>query len=454
MAKPIISIIIRTKNEEKLIRECLVSVFNQDFKDFEVILVDSGSTDKTLEIAKQFPVKIIQYQHNDSGFKPGKALNLGIQNSSGKYIVMLSAHCIPENNHWLEELLEEIEPEEVAGVYGRQKATAETNNIDKLDLLLFFGHDRLVQKKESFFYFHNANSMIKKSVWEEVPFDEEIRHYEKIPWARKIINKGYTFIYTPKACVSHWHGIHQHTIDPERAKERAGRIVEILEKEFKEKKIAGIIPAKGQVKYLGGRPLIEYTILRALGSKCLNLVAVTTDNAEIADIARNLGVQNIFIYPPELIDEHVEIKEVLKYAVSEFEKMKIIPDIIAYISPTYPFRPKGLIDEVIKKLMNGGYDSVLPVLPEYRSSWILEKGKIKRLDQGFVPSKFKEPLYTGLSGLVSVSYVDIIKKSHDRSGEKVGMVELDNLLCSIDIGKAEGDKIAELLIKDWWEKNQ
>jgi len=449
-----VSIIIRTKNEEKLIEQCLASVFNQDFKDFEVVIVDSGSTDRTLEIAKNFPVKIVEY-HHDGNFKPGKALNLGIQNSSGKYIVMLSAHCIPENGRWLGELLEYMGPEDVAGVYGNQKATQETDNIDKLDLLLFFGPEKRIQKKESFFYFHNANSIIKRSVWQEIPFDEEIRHYEKIPWARKVINKGYTLIYTPKAAVSHWHGIHQHTMDAQRASERAARIVGILENDFREKKVAGVIPVKGEIEYLGGRPLIEYTILRALGSSSLNLVAVTTDNPEIADIARNLGVKFIFIYPPELTEEHVEIGDILKYAILQFEKMGIAPDVIAYISPTYPFRPKGFIDETIKKLLNESYDSVLPVLPEYRACFIKEDGKVKRLDRGYIPSKFKDPLYLGLSGLITATFVDVIKNAQqDRLGQKVGMIEIDDLLYYLDIGKAKGKEVAELLIKDWWQNNQ
>ncbi|MEK9135213.1 MAG: glycosyltransferase family 2 protein [Patescibacteria group bacterium] len=443
----IASIIIRTKNEEKLLGQCLTAVFNQNFKDFEVIIVDSGSTDKTLEIAGQFPVKIVKYNHGQDTFKPGKALNLGIQNSSGKYIVMLSAHCIPENNQWLEELLEDMGPEEVAGVYGNQKSTADTDNIDKLDLLLFFGPEKRIQKKGSFFYFHNANSVIRRSVWEEVQFDETIRHYEKIPWARKVINKGYVLTYTPKAAVSHWHGIHQHTMDAQRAQERAGRIVGILENGFKEKKVAGIIPAKGKIEYLGGKPLIEYTILQALSSKCLNFVAVTTDNPEIADIARNLGVQHIFIYPPELTEERVEIGDVLKYAISQFEKMEIALDIVAYISPTYPFRPNGLIDEAIGKLINGGYDSVLPVLPEYRACFIKEEGRLKRLDAGYAPSKFKNPILMGLSGLVTVSYCEAVKNGKDRLGKKIGTIEINNLLHYIDVGKAKAKEIAEILIK-------
>lgn len=283
-------------------------------------------------------------------------------------------------------------------------------------------------------------------------------HIENLIWGKEAIKQGYKIIYSPDASVYHHHGIH-HNADPKRCRE----VVEILEKlepsknkkgvGIHQSKVAGVIPFKGKVEYLGGKPLIEYTIKRAFESKYLNLIAVTTDNPKIADIARNLGIHFIFIYPPELTDEHVEIKEILKYAISEFEKMEIIPDIITYLSPTYPFRPKGLIDGVIDKLMNGGYDSVLPVMPEYRLCWTTEEGKLKRIDKGFIPSKFKEPIYIGTSGLGAASYVDVIRRGQDRLGERIGTVELDNLLYSIDVGKLKGKEIAESLIKNWWSEN-
>lgn len=449
-----ISIIIRTKNEERWIRSCLASVFNQDFKDFEVIIVDDGSQDRTIDKAKQFPVRVVNYSGD---FRPGKAINLGIRNSSGKYIVCLSGHSIPVNSQWLGNLVKEIEPQDVAGVYGRQEPLHFSSDLDKRDLLYIFGLEKKIQAKDSFF--HNANSIIKREVWEKIPFSEEIEHIEDRIWAKEVLKQGYKIVYAPSASVYHYHGIYQNA-NPERASE----IVEIIEKiepknhnqgvDISRLKVAGIIPAKGNVQYLGGRPLVEYAVKRAFQSKYLNLVAVTTDNPEIADIARNLGVHFVFIYPQELTEEHVEIREVLKFVISEFEKMEIIPDIISYISPTYPFRPKGLIDEVIDKLMNGGYDSVLPVLPEYRACFIREEDKFKRLDKGFIPSKFKEPIYTGLSGLCTASYVDIIKKGQDRLGERLGIIEIDNLLYYIDVGKAKSKEIAEALIKDWWSKNQ
>jgi len=90
---PKISIIIRTKNEEDWISHCLEMIFKQDVQDFEVILVDNNSSDNTVQIAQRYPLaKII----NIKNFLPGLALNMGIRESKGEYIVCLSAHCIPK----------------------------------------------------------------------------------------------------------------------------------------------------------------------------------------------------------------------------------------------------------------------------------------------------------------------------------------------------------------------
>ena len=143
----------------------------------------------------------------------------------------------------------------------------------------------------------------------------------------------------------------------------------------------------------------------------------------------------------------MEIGEVLKYAISQFERMAIIPDAVAYISPTYPFRPRGLIDEAVAKLLDGNYDSVLPVLPDYRACFVKEGEGLKRLDQGYIPSKFKSPLYMGLSGLVTVTCCNVVKNEKDRLGKKIGIIEIDDLLYYIDVGKSRAKEIAEILIK-------
>ena len=147
---PEVSIIIRTKNEERWISHCLSMVFNQDFKDFEVILVDNASTDYTVEVAKRYPLARVV---NIDKFLPGLALNEGIRASSGRIIVCLSGHCVPKATDWLSTLLANFTNDPaLAGVYGRQLPVSFTDPIDKRDMLIVFGQDRRVQVKDYFFH--------------------------------------------------------------------------------------------------------------------------------------------------------------------------------------------------------------------------------------------------------------------------------------------------------------
>ena len=160
--KNLVSIIIRTKNEEKWIVSCLNSIFQQNYKKLEIIIVDNYSHDKTVNLAKKFNVKIIKIKK----FLPGKALNKGIIKSSGEYIVCLSAHCIPKNDFWLIKLIQNLQNKKVGGVYGRQEPLPYSSSYDKRDLLNLFGLDKKIQIKDPFF--HNANSAFKKKNLDQI----------------------------------------------------------------------------------------------------------------------------------------------------------------------------------------------------------------------------------------------------------------------------------------------
>ena len=94
------SIIIRTKNEERYLEHVLLMLKKQTYKNFETVIVDDNSTDKTLEIAKKYNCKIVKIP--EGKFNYPYACNFGIRESIGEYIVFISGHSIPINTKWLE----------------------------------------------------------------------------------------------------------------------------------------------------------------------------------------------------------------------------------------------------------------------------------------------------------------------------------------------------------------
>ncbi|MCQ9207377.1 MAG: glycosyltransferase family 2 protein [Omnitrophica bacterium] len=452
---PNVSIIIRTKNEERWISRCLEGVFNQNYKDFEVIIVDNESSDKTLKKAKQFSIaKALTL----SDFFPGKAINMGIKASSGgACIVCLSGHCIPTNERWLRNLLENFSGDnsaKIAGVYGRQQPMHFSSDADKRDLAYVFGADRKIQKKDSFF--HNANSIIRREVWDKIPFDEGVTNIEDRVWAKAVLEKGYRIIYEPKASVYHYHGIHQNG-----DAERCGNVVRVLENlhsdygyksiEIDKLNVTAIIPIKGEVKRLAGKPLLAYTIQRAMESRYVKKVIVSTDNPEFARIAKSLGAEAPFLRESTFSGECIDLNQVFQYSLDKIEKLGIFPDLIVSLESTFPFRPRGLIDKMIEQLTEGGFDSVVAARLENKAIWKDNGERIVQLDEGLTPRQFKDPTFVELRGVASVTHPEFLRKGR-LLGEKIGIYELKDPCSRFEVRSDEEFKLASLLIEKWFKK--
>jgi len=440
-----ISLIIRTKNEERWIAACLKAVFSQSIDDFEVILVDNQSTDRTVEKASQFSIAKVL---NCDEFRPGQALNQGIRASRGEYIVCLSGHCVPVNDQWLARLVENFAAADVAGVYGRQEPLSFTPDADKRDLSIIFGLDKRVQRKDSFF--HNANSMIRRDIWEQVPFDERLSNIEDRVWAHKVLQLGYTLVYEPEASVFHYHGIH-HDGDVR----RCFNVVRILEEvtgvaqtkpavTFEELNIVAVIPVRGVPKDLGGVPLIKYTIDAALDSKFISRVIVSTDNAEVAQLAVKLGAEAPFLRDTALSKDFIDLDKVYQYSLNRIEEMEIFPDLVVALEITFPFRPPAIIDDMIVRLVENGFDTVLPAKSEHRSIWREEDGAIRRLTSGDVPRDFKERILVGLKGIGCVTHPEFIREG-TVVGANVGLCELHSPYAPIEVRSDEDYVLASLL---------
>ena len=201
-----VSIVIRTLNESKYLGSLLDAIQNQTYKNVELIVVDSGSTDSTLSIASKKCQKVLEIETDDFTF--GYAINYGIKHSTGELICILSAHTLPENDHWLEELVSGFTDTssygQIALSYGKQIGSEQSNFSEEQDYSRLFNDREAIQEKPNYFC-NNANSMIRRELWVEHPFDEALTGLEDMEWSKYWLDEGYQIIYKPKAAIVHFH---------------------------------------------------------------------------------------------------------------------------------------------------------------------------------------------------------------------------------------------------------
>lgn len=202
MSSPRASVVVRCYNEREHIGKLLHGVFEQTVDDIEVILVDSGSTDGTIETAKQFPIEDVVYISPEE-FSFGRALNYGCEAASGEYCVFASAHVYPTRDDWIETLLAGFEDPDVALVYGKQRGDEETKYPEKRIFRRWFP-DEPVRYQDSPFC-NNANAAIRRDLWEKFEYDEELTGLEDLDWANRVRAAGWEISYAPGAEVVHVH---------------------------------------------------------------------------------------------------------------------------------------------------------------------------------------------------------------------------------------------------------
>jgi len=202
MSAPEISIIIRTFNESKFLPGLFDALDRQTNTNFETIVVDSGSFDATLRIAEARASKVVKIVQNDFTF--GYSLNAGIEVAQGKYIAIVSAHTEPTDPSWLENLIAPLRNSKNAMCYGKQIGGESSKFGEFLDFGRIFGDVPLELKAPNFFA-NNANSAVRKDLWEKHRFDETLPGLEDIEWAKYFMQQGMHVIYEPTACLHHYH---------------------------------------------------------------------------------------------------------------------------------------------------------------------------------------------------------------------------------------------------------
>lgn len=224
-----VSIVIPTWQGEDEVGECLRGVFSQhvDFE-VEVLVIDSSSSDRTREIVRGFPVRLITVRQSD--FDHGDTRNLGAMLTTGDFIVFLVQDAYPLRRDWLRTLIANFSDPQVAGVFCRiiPRSNAgllvlkgvhgdlcfseyrKENQIS--DPARYIAMDPL--ERRIFVNYNDVASAMRRSAWERLPY-ARVQFGEDLLWSKSALEAGYKVVFDPDAAV-----VHSHEYDPSTLRKR------------------------------------------------------------------------------------------------------------------------------------------------------------------------------------------------------------------------------------------
>lgn len=212
-----LGVVIRTLNESALLGRCIDTLRSQATElPLDILVVDSGSTDGTVDIAREHGARVIEIPPED--FDYSSALNLGIREVRGDLIALLSAHAIPVDDQWVARVTAPFADEFVAGVASGQVPWPDAPWWEVLRIGRAFPTSRIEYRDPAAeIVFSNAASCIRRDVWEAHEFT--LPAAEDVDWARRVVAEGWSVVYDPQATVFHSHD--------EDARARARRLIDI-----------------------------------------------------------------------------------------------------------------------------------------------------------------------------------------------------------------------------------
>jgi len=224
------SIIISTKDQKSYLQKSLPVLLNQNFKDkYEIIVLDSGSTDGAKEYIESLPVRLIKI--NPKSFNYSHALNVGAQKAQGEYLVCLSGDTIPIGRNWLSEIIKPFRDPKVGGTYGIYTISGRKGYgypdfwpAERFPKRLtrysvkppLFGN---FETRRKVYNFAGACCAIRKNIWQKRPFNERLIGGDDAEYAWFLHLIGYDIVCNPKAKV-----LHEHKISRSREKSLIGRL--------------------------------------------------------------------------------------------------------------------------------------------------------------------------------------------------------------------------------------
>jgi glycosyltransferase involved in cell wall biosynthesis len=196
-----VSLYIPCYNAEEHIERCITGVLNQTYPIEEIIIVDDGSIDRTVEVLSKYPVKVIRHESNKG---LAAARNTGVLNAKSEFVASLDADCLPKPD-WLEKLMNQFSSTDIAGVGGRLIERHTTTAADRWRAAhMCQNHgDRFLGNASCIF--GNNNIFRKDAITSVGLYNTRYRtNYEDMDLSKRLKKKGYKLVYEPKAIVWHY----------------------------------------------------------------------------------------------------------------------------------------------------------------------------------------------------------------------------------------------------------
>jgi CMP-N,N'-diacetyllegionaminic acid synthase len=233
-------------------------------------------------------------------------------------------------------------------------------------------------------------------------------------------------------------------------------------------KILAIIPARGgskgvpgkNIKLLGGKPLLQYTIDVALESDLLDKVVLSSDDTEIIEFGKKMGAEVPFVRPDNLAEDTTSTLDVIKHCLNYYSEKDEIYDVVCLLQPTSPFRSVGFLNEAIKTFICKETDSLISVqkVPyEYNPHWTFEEDengilKIATGEKQIISRRQDLPKTFHRDGSIYLTKVKTILEQNSLYGNSVSYLESPKEFY-MNIDTLEDWKLAETKVKGFMESN-